>query len=1011
MLLGQEIGLSPHEIPFNLLNVHLVPDGLRQPYGARVPASQLRLFPQLDPTAKDNRPVTFLMMVKGYPPVKLQGGRQWSLLDFASYAASQLDEPVRRVQLLTTSVPGIQEPQVVVTEGDAGLDLADLRGFGAGVLPTALSPGMTCEDVLQAAQLLDASLQATLSGVSVSDLFLQDAQGQVYEALPAHLLHMQWLVVRRRGDLMLDLLAQPTSTTTTTTTYMQPVPTDHRTVQFIMVGAGATVRLPEVPYNQADPQTALLELLRALVRLGRLGTAFQVQLAPVLPRTSSSSRFVVPFLHTPEQQATAQGQMITVLYDPGVDGSQIHTMVLEDGTRASDILSEAQRRSGAQLYVNGVHSNVCSRPLLNGDLIQQLGGRFQGTARNAGPLLDDISRLRCLTFPMHLPALGLFLAPRGEIVAPLLGSQSLEGVVGDAFEDRLDQLGRPARTSKRLTVFQPGHAPHVLWVPTPLTPSVAEAVALLSDTGLFQDGTTLVEAASDVELWSADAFIAIPSEATWITCTIGDPFAVLYYLLLHVPAGATPPLDYLPLRNGMTFKPLPRIVNGAHIGQTRSTRHAASGSRDGGRPASSASTSRQPDASHGGTSLVQLSIPRAKRRQIIVDDTAESHAAARIVAQQEEAPVVTTRSIPTPFGRREVPDQSQLPQPGLGNSTLRESEPGPASCHSLKQDRQALVLNDLLPCNDSQREAQLCFAVPNDNLRHALASFQLDALCSAKPPASLMHPAAAALLSHLSTRSPDVPVEAAMLFVDGSFEHATSTWAVAVVVYQLGQWTWAGYLADVVPAELTPASAYEGELFGQFVAQGIVAGMEVPAVVFFDNTSASLVATAQTPTCAHTALSRAAASLHFLCHVAGCPPIAQHVKSHSGHPGNELVDSLAKAVLKGRMAPRPRPLSDAHVVSYILQGDFNAIWVHRAHNKGGVWPQFDDHGEAVPVVPWPQQSHFERPADWTLEGQTSSDRTCQLQGKLATYNTLSATSSLQRQYAQARHYFCRLPGM
>ena len=540
MLLGQEVGLAPHEIPFNLLHVHLVPDGLREPYGARVPAAQLRLFSQLDPAAKDNKPVTFLMMVKGYPPVTLQGGRQWSLLDFASYAASQLDEPVRRVQLLTTSVPGIQEPQVIVTEGDANIDLAavetvlpvDLRGFGAGVMPTALSPGMTCDDVLRAVQLLDTSLQTTMSSVSTSDLFLQDAQGQVYEELPAHLLHMQWLVVRKRGDFSPWHLALPTSTTTTTTTtttHMQPVYADHRTVQFIMVGAGTTVRLPEVPYNQADPQVALLELLRALVRLGRLGTAFQVQLAPVLPRTSSSSRFVVPLLHTPEQQATTQGQMITVLYDPGVDGSQIHTMVLEAGTRASEILSEAQRRSGAQLYVNGVRSNVCSRPLLNGDLIQQLGGRFQGTARNAGPLLDDISRLRCLTFPMHLPALGLFLAPHGEIVAPLVGSHSLEGVVGDAFEDRLDQLGRPARTSKRLTVFQPGHAPHVLWVPTPLTPSVAEAVALLSDTGLFQAGTTLVEAASYVEVWAADAFIAVPSEATWITCTIGDPFAVLYY--------------------------------------------------------------------------------------------------------------------------------------------------------------------------------------------------------------------------------------------------------------------------------------------------------------------------------------------------------------------------------------------------------------------------------------------------------------------------------------------------
>ena len=104
-------------------------------------------------------------------------------------------------------------------------------------------------------------------------------------------------------------------------------------------------------------------------------------------------------------------------------------------------------------------------------------------------------------------------------------------------------------------------------------------------------------------------------------------------------------------------------------------------------------------------------------------------------------------------------------------------------------------------------------------------------------------------------------------------------------------------------------------------------------------------------------------------------------------------------MLKGSLAPRP--LSDEHIISYVLQGDFNALWVHRAHRQQGVWPQFDEHGEAAPVVPWPQHSRFEAPADWALEGQTNTERTFQLKGKLATYNTLSATSSLQRQCLSA----------
>ena len=140
----------------------------------------------------------------------------------------------------------------------------------------------------------------------------------------------------------------------------------------------------------------------------------------------------------------------------------------------------------------------------------------------------------------------------------------------------------------------------------------------------------------------------------------------------------------------MTFKPLPRIVNGAHIGQTRSSRHDASGQRGSARPSSPASASRQPDTLPGGTSLVQLSIPRAKRRQVIFDATPESQAAARVEAGYEEASAWPAASIPTPFGRRKVPAKRCSPQQRLVEAPVAKRE-------------HAVVLDDLLPCSDSQR--------------------------------------------------------------------------------------------------------------------------------------------------------------------------------------------------------------------------------------------------------------------------------------------------------------------
>ena len=903
MLLGQVTGFSPDELPLHLHSVQLIPEGLRQAYSSRVPAAQLRLFAQLDPASAGTKPVSFSLLMRGFPPARLQGAARWSLIDFVSDAVHQCDQTPVRAQVLTTSLAGFDEPQVVVTEQSdcdapgACVIPVDFRGFRGEVIPIVVSPGMNIEAVLQAAIAFVPVATTLLTESAAGELFMQDAQGQVYDVLPASLLHLQWLVLRRRTEapFLQPLLEQPP--TTTTVTYMLPSGhADPRTVQFLMVGDGTTVRLTEVPYALADPQIAILELLKALTRLGRLQTDFTIQMAPVFPRTSAATRYIVPFLYVPQnRQGTPDAPTITVIYDPGVDGAQIYAMTLPEGARPSEILSDVQKRSGAQIFVNGVHSNACSRPLVTGDLIQQLGeGRWPGVARNAGPLLDDISRLRCLSFPINLPALGLFIGPQGTLVAPRVGIRSIEERLEDAFELRLDQLGRPARTSKRITVFQPGRAPHIFWINTPLTPTVYEACELLETTGLFTSDMVLVDVAPSVELRGADAFLALPAEVPWVTLTVSDPFAVCYYLLVHFPAGARPPWDFLPLRSGMTFKPVPVLANGAHIGSTRaaSGHPSSSGSRPSTPPPPQA-PSRPSRPSSDGTSLVQLTLPAARRKQIIFDNTPEAARAAAIAA-----------SVPTPFGRRRVtvpckpcnvPDAASLPTP-LGATT-------PALQLSLAQHLpQSAALPSATVAPRDQPEASHIKLAPTVVPLSAWASCweaRLPFIPTGKAydAVALRHPPGAW-----------APV-ALHVYTDGSaFPGSPLGWATAVFEECVDRGcTWLNFLGyfsgKAQPFAARGLCAAEHNVDAEAVALSVATAWalswpgHVPVHIWCDCRAAVDIAAGHASPqvqCTTKHLWKACRCMWQALERRPSPAQLHWIPSHSGYAANELVDQLAK---------------------------------------------------------------------------------------------------------------------
>ena len=978
MLLGQVAGFSTDELPLRLHPVHLVPEGLRQAYGSRIPAAQLRLFPQLDPTSAGTKSVPFSLLMRGFPPARLQGAARWSLIDFVNDAVSQCDRPPRRAQLLTTSLAGVDEPQIVVTEHTDSDDPhacvvpIDLRGMQGEVIPVVLVPGMGLPEVLQAAAehlpALPTALQV-LGSEAHSEMFMQDAQGQVYEVLPQNLLHLQWLIIRPRSEApFLQPLFGPTSTTTTTTCMLATGQEDPRTVQFIMVGDGTTVRLVETPYSQADPHLAVLELIRALARLGRLQADFTVQLAPVLPRTTAATRYIVPLLYVPQQSSSEEASgTITVLYDPGVDGTQVHAMILPEGARPSEILSEVQKRSGAQIFVNGVHSNVCSRPLMTGDFIQQMGaGRFPGVARNIGPLLDDISRLRCLSFPMSLPALGLFLGPQGPLVAPRVGIQSIEERLDDAFERRLDQLGRPARTSKRITVFQPGRAPHIFWIDTPLTPTVFEACEHLEGTGLFTSGMQLVDVASNVEVWGADAFIAMPAEVSWVTCTINDPFAVLYYLLVHFPQGAQPPIDYLPLRPGMMFRPMPRIVNGAHIGHTRAPRApSATGSGHVHQQSTPRAASRP---SSGGTSLVQLTFPKARRRQVIFDDTPEARRAALI-----EATGASTRPavIPTPCGRRRLGPQSATP-----------GDAKPAR----------LCLEQLVP----EPPPVVTWEVNADILDSALTGHGHANFCQALPPA-IAPTAHARIWADIPAFAPDSRVDGLFLFTDGSFfpGQTSASWAVVALALQDGQIRRFGHLSGVcttvLPSASTThvASAFDGELEALLHAQATCAKVK-PRICHFgcDCESALAVAFGFAGFDVDSRSSASAVGLAAFLATQGVQICLHKVEAHMGCVFNTLADLLAKQAIT---APSDCPGSKRweHFQEAIDERVFERAWLLPGPICSAVMPPLRQDGTwAAPFarIRSPQPNPIPEPI--RLQEAITGDLSLSL--RMLTYNVLSA---------------------
>ena len=209
----------PVNVPRILEQVEILPSGVLTAPGAHLSVSNLGLFQLV--TRGTARCTPFLFLVRGCVPIRLDGAREWTLLDFCSAAASNAECIPRRVQVLTSPLPGLLQPQIVVTDqiADATCELLpiDLRAApGGDVVPVLLRPGMSTSQIASAIVEELPDSQPFFDEARSGDGFhFQDAEGFIWDELPSYLSALQWIVLRRGPAPSTRDLWPITSTTTT----------------------------------------------------------------------------------------------------------------------------------------------------------------------------------------------------------------------------------------------------------------------------------------------------------------------------------------------------------------------------------------------------------------------------------------------------------------------------------------------------------------------------------------------------------------------------------------------------------------------------------------------------------------------------------------------------------------------------------------------------------------------------------------------------------------------------
>ena len=327
-------------------------------------------------------------------------------------------------------------------------------------------------------------------------------------------------------------------------------------------------------------------------------------------------------------------------------------------------------------------------------------------------------------------------------------------------------------------------------------------------------------------------------------------------------------------------------------------------------------------------------------------------------------------SVPTPFGRRRVNVPQQAPI--------------------------ALSLDACLPTTASgDKEKVLQFPLPRDAVGQAFANFALEHMVADVPRHQFLHAAAAALKAGLPVDNRRQRPEALLLYVDGSYCEPQASWSVVCLSRRQGIWYWWGFFAGSVDERFAAGDAFTGELYGQLAALSLIAHEQIPSVLCYDCDSAACVAQGRTATCAEDALRCAVVSTTAFLEVKGCAPRFLHTKAHTGNPGNEMADHLAKTAL-GDDAGNAQG-GDHLFADYVLEGALDWLWAFPACETRGSMPVLADDSSTVPREMRETREVATKPAHWAPSGGAANLRETHLRCQVATYNTLSSATCLQRQ--------------
>ncbi|CAE7949096.1 unnamed protein product, partial [Symbiodinium sp. KB8] len=541
-LLGREGPPRPNDISkLGLNRILFLPEHLARYPVNEIPVDQLGIY-ALEP-GHARRLLKYSVFDRQRHHQQRTAAYGWSLNDLVSEAVRSSEERIKTAQVLTTTMPQLAVPQIVLTPDDTAHNQLcvpiDLRPLGGRPCTLLLQEGTPAQDViLEALRACPAGPLFVPPSGEARDLFLVDAQGNVWDELPPDLSQLQWLRIQGRRPLDMLQAASPepqygptapshrAGTTTLTATWVMEQQ-NVQTVSFILAGLGITVRLHPQHISQARVPESMADLVMAIARQRRLPPRTRVTLVAAQPMPLQIQHIALLFIIYPEDDRRH------IILDPSGDGSMAQSISVDDQTRPEELLAEAQRRQGYEISVNGIPQSAMRRGICTGDYVQVIHNPRRHRVSPADWYYQIYPDLRLFAFPIEFPRLQRATAMPLDALAQTQVRDGLLRYLQPRLEQQRGIMGQPAADRQPVFVHGPGHAPALLYVPGRILPVLAEVEPSIHATELFPTGTSFVDSCQVTHM-HAPLFLSVPPNLPGLGVFVPAPSFLMGYHLMWV---------------------------------------------------------------------------------------------------------------------------------------------------------------------------------------------------------------------------------------------------------------------------------------------------------------------------------------------------------------------------------------------------------------------------------------------------------------------------------------------